>query len=922
MARRSTPPALRALASGEGAVRHFARLAAQALRAPVALLYAGDAPAARAASFGAPEAWKPGWEAALADRLLRRLAGTDALATAQLRAGPRFPGAGGCAAVRLGASGEAPALLAVLDTRPRAWDDAELELLREVAAAAGAALGLAGSGAARGVELLPLRWRYHWLAGRSGGSVLLPGAPAAGTSAIPPWADAPVPPPARPAVEDAAAAGLRVRYAAAAAALEGATAGDAFRQALAAVCEHAGWPAGRALLGGAPGGAPDEVWHLAGGAGPAGAPRPALDAALAERARRTGEPAWAAESEAALPALLWAVGARGALALPVHAGGEVAAVLELYSTEPCPPEPWLAEALEDAAGHLGRRLERERREEELRRDASHSRALVERAGAIVWEADPDTFRFLFVSSGAERLLGWPAERWTEDPEFWTRHLHPADREWAVALCREAVTRGEPHDLEYRMVAADGRVVWVRDIVGPRQDGKIVGVMVDATERRAADHDREHLLLAEQEARARAERAERRSAVLAYASELLHSAFDYAREDLRATLSSLASLAVPTLADYCRIDEVREDGTLARLALVHGGGHADGAADAFPPDAPAARHPALRVARTGETVFLPEPARADLRDLFGDAAELRALPTRLRSLLVVPLAARGRVFGALTLATAGSRRRYERDDLRFAEDLARRIALALDNVRLYREAEAAARLRDEVVAIVSHDLRNPLNVVTFSSDVLLRSWDGSPARAGERRQLEGIAQAAERMRRLILDLLDVARVDAGSLPVEPAPCPAGPLAAHALELDAALAEERGVSVQSLVPDDAPLVLADRERILQVLSNLLGNAVRFTPPGGAITLRADACAREVRFALADTGPGIPPDDLPHVFDRFWRGQRSARSGAGLGLAIARGIVEAHGGRIWAESVPGEGSTFYFTLPRADAGRGARE
>ncbi|MEW5930807.1 MAG: PAS domain-containing sensor histidine kinase, partial [Gemmatimonadota bacterium] len=688
--------------------------------------------------------------------------------------------------------------------------------------------------------------------------------------------------------------------------------------ALAGICEHAGWPAGRALLRGAPGGAPDEVWHLAGNPGAGGAPRPPLDGALAERARRTGEPAWARDAAAALPALLWAVGARGALALPVHAGGEVAAVLELFPAEPHPPEPWLADALEEAAGHLGRRLERERREEELRRDAAHSRGLVERAGAVVWEADPETLRFQFVSGGAERLLGYPAERWTADADFRVRHLHPEDRERVVALCRDALARGEPHDLEYRMVAADGRTVWVRDIVGPRRDGKVVGVMVDVSARREADRDREHLLLAAQEARARAERAERRSAVLAYASELLHSAFDYGREDLRALLSSLASLAVPTLADYCRIDEVREDGSLARLALVHGGGRAeDDAADGFAPDAPAARHPALRVARTGETVFLPEAARAELRALFSPA-ELRALPPRLHSLVVVPLAARGRVFGALTLATAGSRRRCERDDLHFAEDLARRIALTLDDVRLYREAEAAARLRDEVLAIVSHDLRNPLGVVTFSSDVLLRSWAAAPGRAGERRQLEGIAQAAERMRRLILDLLDVARVDAGSLPVEPVPCPAGPLVAHALELDSALGEERGVAVRSLVPDDAPLVLADRERILQVVSNLLGNAVRFTPPGGSITLRADACEREVRFAVADTGAGIPPDDLPHVFDRFWRGQRSARSGAGLGLAIARGIVEAHGGRIWVESTPGEGSTFYFTLPRADAGR----
>jgi PAS domain S-box-containing protein len=907
----------RAPAPGEGAILHFARLAAQALRSPVALLYAGSPDEPRVASFGAPAAWKPGWEAALAERLLRRMAATDTLATPQLRAGPRFPGAGGCAAVRVGAPGTAPALLAVLDTRPRAWDEAEMELLGEVAAAAAAALGAAGNGEADG-PASPPRWRYHWLAGRAGGSVLLPGAPAGGTSAIPPWDEAPAAP---AAAEDgqAAAAGLRVRYAAAAAALEGATVEDAFRQALAGVCEHAGWPAGRALLRGAPGSVPDEVWHLAGGGTPASAPRPPLDGGLVERARRTGEPAWAREAEAALPALLWALGARGALALPVYAGGEVAAVLELFPAEPHPPEPWLADALEDAAAHLGRRLEREARDEALRRDSEHSRALVERAGAIVWEADPATLRYLFVSSGAERLLGWPAERWTGDPEFRARYLHPADREWVVAQCRDAAACGEPHDLEYRMVAADGRTVWVRDIVGPRQDGRIVGVMVDATDRRAADRDREHLLVAEQEARARAERAERRSTVLAYSSELLHSAFDDSREDLRATLSSLATLAVPTLADYCRIDELGADGSLARLALVHGGGREEEAgADAFAPGAPAARHPALHVARTGETVFLPETGRAELRALFADPAELRALPTRLRSLLVVPLAARGRVFGALTLATAGSRRRYERDDLHFAEDLARRIALALDNVRLYRDAEAAARLRDDVVAIVSHDLRNPLGVVTFSSDVLLRSWDGNPGRARDRRHLEGIAQAAERMRRLIMDLLDVARVDAGSLPVEPVPCPAGPLAAHALELDAALAEERGVTVRSLVPDDAPLVLADRERILQVISNLLGNAVRFTPPGGAITLRAHACEREVRFALADAGPGIPPDDLPHVFDRFWRGQRSARSGAGLGLAIARGIVEAHGGRIWAESVLGEGSTFYFTLPRADAGR----
>ncbi len=521
------------------------------------------------------------------------------------------------------------------------------------------------------------------------------------------------------------------------------------------------------------------------------------------------------------------------------------------------------------------------------------------------------------NTAAERELGWSAAEVAGRP---LPLVAPA--QWAdfLAFVDEALRTGRAPRLELLGRRGDGAPAEVSltgaAFAGP--DGAPAGVVaaiVDVTERRVMDREREQLLILEQAARARAELAERRATVLAYASELLHAAFDSAPEELGGIFSSLAHLAVPTLADYCRIDVVRPDGSVERAALVHTGPTRHEPAVRLPPDAPSSAHPALRAVRTGEPLLVPEVAPAQLPELFSGPGELNSVPERMRSLLVVPLGARGRTVGALTMATAGSRRRFGRDDLVFALDLARRIALELDNVRLFRQAETSARLRDEVLAIVSHDLRNPLSVVSFASEALLRAWSAEPEHAPERRQLEGIALSAERMRRLINDLLDVARVDAGRLAVDPVPVPVGRLVLDALEMYAHLAEARAILTRVLIPAESPPVLADPDRVLQVLSNLLGNAIRFTPRGGGITLAAEVDEREVRFSVADTGPGIAPEHLPHVFDRFWRAQRARRGGAGLGLAIARGLVEAHEGRIWAESVPGEGSTFTFTLPRAD-------
>jgi two-component system, sensor histidine kinase and response regulator len=238
------------------------------------------------------------------------------------------------------------------------------------------------------------------------------------------------------------------------------------------------------------------------------------------------------------------------------------------------------------------------------------------------------------------------------------------------------------------------------------------------------------------------------------------------------------------------------------------------------------------------------------------------------------------------------------------------AEAEQNVRrmelLKQKAEAATRVRDDVLATVSHDLKNPLGTI-FTSSTLLLDMEMSPDAV--RRQLEIIRRTAQRMDRLIQDLLDVSRLEAGHFSLELQAESAGSLMAEAHELLASMAQAKDIGVTMRVSHDDVLVNADRNRVLQVFSNLIGNAVKFTEEGGRITLAAGVDGDYMRFSVIDTGTGISAEDLPHIFDRFWHGAEGG--GSGLGLAIARGIVEEHGGSITATS-SGAGSTFSFTLP----------
>ena len=288
----------------------------------------------------------------------------------------------------------------------------------------------------------------------------------------------------------------------------------------------------------------------------------------------------------------------------------------------------------------------------------------------------------------------------------------------------------------------------------------------------------------------------------------------------------------------------------------------------------------------------------------------------RSRILAPIVARGHTVGTLTIAgEPGSAAAGDAGvDAALAQELARRAALAVDNARLRSRLRDLTRSREEMLSIVSHDIRNPLGVVLTGSALLLRS--SLPPDKGDRarRQVEAIQRAGHRINALIRDLLDFSSIEAGELSLTRRLHDVGGLLSEAVDVLRPMAATKSQDLATVLPDQSMTVSCDRDRIVQVFANVVGNSMKFGAIGGHIRVDASADGTLVRFTVADDGPGMEPEELANLFDRSWQAQRKNRDGVGLGLAIVRGIVEAHGGRVWAESALGEGTRVHFTLATA--------
>jgi signal transduction histidine kinase len=282
---------------------------------------------------------------------------------------------------------------------------------------------------------------------------------------------------------------------------------------------------------------------------------------------------------------------------------------------------------------------------------------------------------------------------------------------------------------------------------------------------------------------------------------------------------------------------------------------------------------------------------------------------MRSALFVPLIARDHVLGSLTLLRHGAST-FVPEHVTLAQALGTRAAYAMDNARLYTMAQRATRAREDVLSVVSHDLGNPLAAIRLCAAALL---EAPPSDVKEQRHLmQAIGNSADWMSRLIQDLLDVSTIEVGKLSVERRTEQVGPIVRQALAMVGPQAQQRGVQLTAALTNDVPAVHGDAARLIQVLTNLVGNSLKYTDRGGSVTVSAAAQGDEVLLTVRDTGSGIPADQLPRIFERYYTRKRGAnKSGSGLGLSIARGIVEAHGGRIWVESEVGVGTSFFVAL-----------
>jgi two-component system, OmpR family, phosphate regulon sensor histidine kinase PhoR len=671
----------------------------------------------------------------------------------------------------------------------------------------------------------------------------------------------------------------------------------------------------------------------------------------------------------------------------------------------------LAVAVALAAGFVAYRLRR-------RRDETREkyRTVLETSPVVTWMYEPsDRAGTRYVSPQLEALTGYTPKRWESDREVFAETVHPDDRERVTTELTDAAERGLPADIEYRLVARDGRVVWVRELattVCDADGAPLYGLshLVDVSERHRSDAERERALAAERAALASTRERQGRIDLLGASAQLLASSLDP-----RLRVQRVAELLVRGFADWCVVDLGEDAESLQRLAVA-GSDRARAAAGS--PGRPT--DPAVRaVVERGESQIVPplgEDENGSPDFLEGIAAS---------SIVCVPIDARGRRFGALTVTRTAKGSVFGADDLALVADLAGRIGVSLDADRLVREVEERANasrvlahvadgvllvdlagvvrlwnpaaeritgigtadavgrpavevisgwedradsvpvaanpdpghreviipietpdgerwvavsgveffggtvyafrdltevrrleeLKSDFIATASHELRTPLAAIYGAAQTLLRH-DFALDEGGRDRFLSLIADESERLSRIVNEILLANQLDAGRLDF--APEPFDPVELVDRVVDAARANApAGISLEFTPVEPLAPVAADRDRVRQVLVNLIENAIKYSPDGGRIDIGVETNDDNALFSVSDEGLGIPREERAHIFEKFYRvDPQMSRGvgGTGLGLYICRELIDRMGGRISVDENERGGSTFQFDLPLA--------
>ena len=588
------------------------------------------------------------------------------------------------------------------------------------------------------------------------------------------------------------------------------------------------------------------------------------------------------------------LGIRSRIIVPLTARGETFGVMTWLSTDSkrqyTPDDLKIAEdialraayAIDNARLHEAEKLANQRLNE-----------LLNGLQASVWEGQGAPIsEVTFVNQAAERLFGYPAER-LKDPDFSRTMILKEDYPQMIACYGKGISRRHDFEVEYRARRADGHIIWVRDMVRVTEgsDGR---AMVRAVTTDITAH----------------KQAVERLGILAEAGRTLDTSLDY-----ETTLSNVTAVIVPALADDCIIFVESRDGKLEMVTSAHSDpARAEVAREFFRhyPLIEKSDQPLQVVHRTGLSVLMRDAVTAmDAGTALSREQYEKSIGAQVNAGLAVPLRSRGQILGVMVWVCVESGRHYDPDDLKLAEEIASRAAIAVDNARLFKAAQDGVAARDRFLAMLGHELRNPLNSISIVARMLERETL-SDERLVKMRTL--IGRETRQLSSLVDDLLDVSRVLAGKMSLKLESVDFIALVRESAQSFEETARQREMTLAVALPSEPLTMVADPVRMRQVIANLISNAIKFSKPTGSIEVTLSSDAVCTILSVRDSGIGIAPEILDRIFEPFAQAALTPPHGLGLGLSVVKQVTELHGGKVTASSEGvGRGAEFTVRLPR---------